>query len=58
LLQLDSVLEVCLIGVRIMVVVTGDVGVKGAVEFVANSVHSVLDVASKFGFECWDLFIP
>jgi hypothetical protein len=42
-----------------MVVVTGDVvGIEGAVEFVAHSVDSVLIVASTFGFECWDLYIP
>jgi hypothetical protein len=48
-----------LVGVRMMVVVTSDVvGVEGAVEFVAHSVHSVLVVASTFGFECWDQYIP
>jgi hypothetical protein len=58
-LQLDSVLKVFLVGVRMMVVVTGDViGVERAVEFVAHSVHSVLVVASTFGFEGWDLYIP
>jgi hypothetical protein len=41
-----------------MVVVSGDVGVEWAVEFVAPSVHSVQVVASTFGFEGWDLYIP
>jgi hypothetical protein len=59
LLQLDSVLKVCLVGVRMMVVVNGDaVEVERAVEFVAHLVHSVLVVASTFDFEGWDLYIP
>jgi hypothetical protein len=41
-----------------MVVVTGDVvEVERAVEFVAHSVHSVLVVATTFGFEGWDLYV-
>jgi hypothetical protein len=41
-----------------MVVVTGDVEVERAVEFVVRSVHSVLVVTSTFGFKGWDLYIP
>jgi hypothetical protein len=38
-----------------IVVVTGDVEVERAVEFVPHSVHSVLVVASTFGFEGWKM---
>jgi hypothetical protein len=42
-----------------MVAVTGNVvGADKAVEFVACFVHHVLTVASAFGFESLDLYIP